>query len=374
MKLYPDNMSDLVLISITLFIALWLTCYYAYQSSIRMYRKPKSTWFIFSLLLSFCVFAFFDTDFFHYQWNYLNIQRGHEERSNFEDIYVFIGQNVSDYLLFRCIVWGTAIFCLFKTFRVLRLDFNQAILIFVSIGLLKFAYARASLAMAIIYLGLALYATQKNALTKPIKIFLSLAVIACAFYFHKSAAFGIAIAILSLIPLNKTRLTVLIALFPVCVLIVQYGLYDFIMSMDSDSESFSVQTAQTYLNTEYAARGISGIIRIIIERTPYYTTFLLIVISIYKHIYARFNYNVKVFLNATFYVIYVASILLFVRAEVTVFYYRFLYFASIPMAIALSYYSYLRQFSKWIKFAVIIGLTAELYTLSYSLYIQIVNS
>lgn len=375
MKMYPDNMADLVLVSIAIFVVLWLSCYFACRSSARIQNKPKAKWWIAILLIAFCVFAFYDTDYFHYQWNYLNIQRGHEERSNFEDIYVFISQNVSDYLLFRCIVWGTAIFCLFKIFKILKLDFNKAILIFVSIGLLKFAYARVSLAMAIIFLGLALYTTRRNSLIKPVKLVLCLAVIACAFYFHKSAAFGIGVALLSLIPLTKTRLTVMVLLFPIFVLIVEYGLYDYVMSLDKQTETFSVGTAQHYLATEFKGYSPGRLIRILLERTPFYITIYLISKSIYKNDYTHLSFPIKVVFNSTFLTVYFASIFLFINdIEVTIIYFRFLYFSFIPMCISLLILLHMNRFKKLAKITLAIGLMGTCYSLLFCYYAAYINS
>lgn len=106
-------------------------------------------------IVVFCVFAFWGSDFFHVYDNYKELL---STGWTLESVYQIIAQEIApdNYFLWRLVVWGLATILIIKIFK--RVDINQdlAVSFFLMIWILWFSYARVSLAMAMVFFGLAL--------------------------------------------------------------------------------------------------------------------------------------------------------------------------------------------------------------------------
>ena len=114
--------------------------------------------FFFSIL--FCLIPFWGGDYFHYMEIFPMLKQGWNQL-NVEEIYEFFARYSPDYHFFRFIIWGTAFWLVCKCIRILHLNFDLSIFFFTSLFLYKFSYARVSLCMAIMYLGLAVMSKNK---------------------------------------------------------------------------------------------------------------------------------------------------------------------------------------------------------------------
>lgn len=121
-------------------------------------HKPKkitSTWL---LILVFCLFAYWDPDYFSFRRGfYTSLQ-------DFRDpLYYYISQiSLNSYILFRFIIWGTALYLFYMTIKKFNVHHNMAVFVFVISSLPLFAQMRGSLGLSAYCLGLSLLLNNRN--------------------------------------------------------------------------------------------------------------------------------------------------------------------------------------------------------------------
>ena len=67
--------------------------------------------------LVFCLFSFWGTDWFHYAEMYFNILYVSGFNTSLESVYTLIAAISPNYLVFRAIIWGSALYLLCLLFR-----------------------------------------------------------------------------------------------------------------------------------------------------------------------------------------------------------------------------------------------------------------
>ena len=100
------------------------------------------------LMLLFCLFSFWGTDWYGYLNYFTAVKSGWEDRVPMEDVYIWLMEVLPSYLLFRFIVWGGALLLLLKSVSNFEINKKLFLFLFCSIFLIWFTYARASLGMA----------------------------------------------------------------------------------------------------------------------------------------------------------------------------------------------------------------------------------
>ena len=360
-------------------LVLLFLLYYIYNPSSRGVSISKSRKRLGAfLILVFCLFSFWGTDWFHYYNLYNELKYDPYKATHLEDVYVWIINTLSfNYLSFRLIVWGTALMLLFDTLNNLSLDKDIALFLFVSISLIWFAYARVSLPMSLLFWGLSIiYKTNNSYLI--LHLFIGIAAIIVTYYFHKSSLFGIAIIFLAVLmnKLGRRFYILLLILFPFLVLLVRDYLAD-IMVLDLSREDsdfgFYVSSAQHYMDGDKTVRGIGAIIQRLLEIIPYY---LMVVLSvkIKRHrSYNLFPSGIKIFVNCIFLIVVLSTVFLFIQdANVSVIYIRFLRYGFIPMIIVLAYCWKCQIFKKLTYIIWQVGFLGSIYAVSYTLYYSLV--
>lgn len=355
----------LVFLDILLFLIIWLYFrkQHAFYNTKHQIRKENKWSIVFVLL--FCIFPFYCSDYYHYWIDFVEIKSG--GISNWEDVYYEIAKVCSSYWQFRVLVWGVAIFFIIKIIKLVDMPQQNALYIFISLYLVWFSYARVSLSMAIIYLGLAIAIQSQNKK----QMLLGLIVCASAYFFHKSAPFGIVVALLSYFLINAGKKSML--LFFLIVAFSVSFLSQYLANFMGDSialEDDAVQaTAQIYLDSERSASGIGQRVGEILQRIPYY-------LLAYNYLYLIRNgklknasMSIKCFANASFICILLSSLFLFdLGFNTYAFYYRFLNFAMIPSTIFMVYCFSERINPRLTKCALISGTFASFYYMIYSAY------
>lgn len=327
--------------------------------------KSRRRWVVFFSIL-FCLIPFWGGDYFHYMEIFPMLKQGWYQL-NVEKIYETFARYSPDYHFFRFIIWGTAFWLVCKCIRILHLNFDLSIFFFTSLFLYKFSYARVSLCMAIMYLGLAVM--SKNKLKEFI---IGLTLVISSFYFHKSSLFGIAIIIASFAISNMTKRTIfcLFILFPIFVVLVQVLIGDY-LSMNIERGSMNMGAGQTYMTNENVAIGIGEYIMNILWRSMIYLIAYLYIKIIYDGNYVQLPRRIKYFANASFLTIYASSIFAFnLGINTTVIYNRFLNFCMLPSVFFLSSCYANRIHKQLIKIIVYVGSAAAVYTLLYSTYLN----
>lgn len=334
----------------------------------------KRRYYISVILFFFiCIYAYFDTDYFHYRDIVHTIAYGYN-RSNIEDIYIEIVQLVdANYFLFRLLIWGTAIILSLWLAKVSRLYLPLFLFIFVGLFVSKFAYARVSLAMALAFSAIPLLFREER--TSLIKVILGICLLSSSVIFHKTAFFAILIILVASLTINmgKKKLNLYLLLFPVFILLVDNIVLPYIFS---DGESLNkyidIESAQGYMKaSKISGRGIGIIIANILERTPYYLVVLLYVKLIYRKQLNQFPIHIKMFANVTFYIVTISTIFLFITSvNTSILYYRFLYFSIIPGAAFLTYCIQNKISYKFARSIVLIGVLGSVYLFAYRFYLS----
>ena len=323
------------------------------------------------LMFVFTIFSFWGTDWFSYFHVLGELKTG--GRTNIEDVYFWIAQNLSpNYLVFRMVIWGSSLFLLLHMFKRLSIPTNLAIFFFCSIYIIWFSYARVTLAMVLVYYGISvLYKPYKN---KIISILLGVSSIVCASFFHKSAGFGIIVALLTIIfnKFDRKSFVILLLCYPILIYLVQSYLPVF-LSVDLDASTGGLEagfaSGQNYLNKSEWKSGPGVLIQLFLERLPH---FLLAFVS-YQFIKSKFYQtcpnDVKAFIRLQFFVLLLSSVFAFeLGVNTKVVFSRFMRFSVIPSCILLSYYYSVRYKFRYTRAIFYLAFMGTIYALVYAMY------
>lgn len=322
------------------------------------------------IILIISLFAVQDTDYYHYKTALYEMSQG--QMLHFEDIYYKIGELVNyNYLLFRFVVWGSALGVFLATVKRLNVPTSMVLFFFVTMYLTKFSYARASLAMAIGLFGFSF-------VIKPIRMrcfsyILGTSLILISLSFHKSAIFMIPIYSLSLFRFNKHLLWVLILLFPLgYYLISEYGIE---LLMGAENDDMIISSAQGYLMKSSHKKGIAVLMLHFLSRMPYYIFLYVILSDIQAHLNETLPKYQRAMINIPIYVIYLASLFLFNYSVSTeVLYYRFLYYSILPLSIIIPLLFDMKKHYRLLRISCMMGFCAVIYEILYSFYIAYLSA
>lgn len=327
-----------------------------------------------SLCFVFCLFSFWGADWFGYLSYFQWAKSGFIEQVPMESFYLWLIDEVcTNYMQFRVIVWGLALGLFIFTIKRLRLNIGIALFFFCSIYLIYFSYARASLAMSLIFAGYSLLWEHNGKIVLRHSV-IGFLLIGLSFFCHKSAVLGIAAVAMALVVKKWGRNGVILVLlsFPLLVLAMQFFLQDMFTTIVSDEESTLGQYAQAGANYMEGKSGFSGIgtfiQKNIFERLPYY----ILALCCYKEIKspsAKYAPPIKSMMVLLFVLVITALIFAFdLGVNTKTIFSRYLRYAQIPACIVLTYmYSNGIQ-PRLIRWAYTIGIIGCFYTLIYSMY------
>lgn len=361
-----------VLVLFNIIIAAWLFLLYFPAAKYPYVISPNRNKFGIILILVFCIFAFWGNDWFHISNFYSLLQAG--SRTHMEDIYVWISQNLApSYLIFRLIVWGGALLFLRATIQRLPISPYLQWYMFVVFGLIWFSYARASLAMAMIFYGLTILCKPYR--NKVISYVLGLSVIALSYYFHKSAVFGIGIVIVSLIlrNLNRWMFLIPILLFPLLLVFIERTLTDFLMIDANEIEwTQSMSSAQSYLAKDNSQVGIGSFLQKLTERASYIAVAWMCLKTHLSSDYSKIPFEIRIYMKAMYLIVIVSVTFLFsFGVNTSVLSERFFRFSFIPTFILMAYFWQNDMFKKLAKWTLGFGIVGTLYAMLYSFYMDV---
>lgn len=328
---------------------------------------------VFTILLMFVfvLFSFWGKDWFGYQSSFEYLKNGN--MGHMEEVYVWIAQNLSpNYLSFRFVIWGGSLCLLLHIFKRLSIPTDLAIFFFCTIYIIWFSYARVTLAMVLIYYGLtALYRPYAS---KLISIILGFSAIGCAYYFHKSAMFGIVAVLLTLVvdKFEKKIFIIMLLCYPILVYFAQYYLSDFLIA-DANSEDGvlgqSMVSGQRYLNKDVVMSSPLTLITSFFERFPHFLLSFISLLFVMSEYYDDVPSDIKAFIRLQFFLVLLSSLFMFdLGANTSVVYVRFMRFAVVPSCILLTYLYYVGFKFKYTQFAYYIAFAGTLYSLLYRIY------
>ena len=318
---------------------LYLVVFYRKSVALPTFDDKKSiSLLLYSLLLVIIVSAGSNSDWYNYQemvWNY-DPRAG---ASNYGEpfysfLIAFVNQN---YLLFRLFVWGGALLLSCLAFERFSVDINVAVFFLISVFLIRFNYARASLAMSSYFFGLSF-------LLKPIKRLrvLSFILVALLFWgayeFHHSLLPILLLTIVAYLPLDKYYVLFLILiLLPVGASIISNTvLGGSSLTIDLLEDEYFSSKVATYSEREYGRSNILGIIGNILMYgafiiPAFFTTILV------THNSKSIELPVKRLYRLMISIVLFAVSFLFTRFNSYLFFYRYLFMSMIPLTILCTY-------------------------------------
>ena len=344
---------------------------YPYKVSLRQRR------FSFILVILFCLFSFWGADWFHYAEKYTLMVEDYQ--TTIESVYYFIAKHLSpNYLAFRAVIWGGGLLLLFFTLKRLNINLDVFLLVFGSIWIIYFSYARVSLAMSVLFYG-------SSFLIKPIhknhilSYILGIVLAFVSVFFHKTALWGVGIVLLSVLTnrLGKKAVLFSVFLFPLLVFFTRSILIDF-MASGFDAEEGLIESyasfGQTYLDRASVERGLGSTLQRVFEVVPLY---LLAFMTLGKGDNSRsgaMSFEKRFFYRVLFYCVLLSSVFLFDSGMNTrVVYIRFIRFAFIPASIVLSDLIEQNQSIRYTRFLFYSAFFGSLYTILYMAYCSFMN-
>lgn len=315
---------------------IFFTCCYKLNSN----RPVYGIWY---LIVVFCVFAFWDTDYFSFARDFLST-------TDFRDLlYHSIRElSVKTYSLFRLIIWGTALMVFYKIVTFYDLNKNIAIGVFSFFYLLTFSYARVSLAIVLYFWGLSILISEKRFENKLLLVFM---IYFFAFAAHRSILVPILLSPIAFLDLNRKKSVILLVATPILAVIINHFAINYLLQLFSnsgDTSNFSI-SAQKYLklSTEMDYNWKFTLIKILRN----YSFYILNIYLLWKFILKRDNdclpTSLKRLLTVTTFISCFASVFLIGAGStglgLSIIGYRYLYMTGIPLVILLSY-SYQQEY------------------------------
>lgn len=168
------------------------------------YGRKKYRLYLLLIIIA-CVFSY-TGDYYHYYDIFERVKKIGGLQTHLEEIYQYsFTLSNGEYYIWRLIIWGTSIFMITATARILKLNPVLLWFVFLSYGIIFFVNGRVSLAMSMMFFGTVLMVSENS---NPIIRFIGIILIASSFYFHKSALFGIGVILLSLICYKINKYTI----------------------------------------------------------------------------------------------------------------------------------------------------------------------
>lgn len=301
------------------------------------FKKQKKSTPIWGLICLFCVFAYWSTDYFTFQWIYYK-----ELTLSFRDpLYYYLKQlTFGSYTIFRFIIWGSALIMVYYTFNLLRLNKRTAAFIFPFFFLLTFSYARASLAMACYFLGLVLMLKTKRIVSINGVLFIIL-----SYFAHRSMLPIILFTPIALQKWNRVGKLVVFFMTPIVFIVVLNIINRFINEsfiLDDSFSSFS-ESASKYVQEGYGHKE-SNLKTVIMANLHYFSIYITYFYLVYKLLISKSLRNLPrpifvLMVTCTFIIIIsiVFYILTFTIGLTGTLFYRYLFISYIPLIILLTY-------------------------------------
>jgi len=365
----------LVLFNFLLLLIMYLLMRPAVRYPFRTnYYNRKITIF---LSFVFVIFSFWGADWFHYLYLYPGIKAG--DAGHMEDVYIYIAQNLSvDYLSFRFIIWGIGLMLIYSMFRHLSVNRNLLILMFCSIWIIWYSYARVSVAMVLSYFGmLCIVKPYKH---KLLSYVLGLGLLSGAVFFHKTAFFAIVCVSLTLLSLKLNRymfLALSVIGMAAAVYLFPTLLKNFVVdSVTSDDGMLSMAMAYgaEYMSKTTSQIGLGTKVQYLFERLPYYLLVIQCLMCMRPRVYRNIPLDVSAFMRLLVIIVFITSLFAFnMDVNTRTIYDRFLRFAAIPGAVVMAYFWENKFYPKLTRYTFYIALAGAWYAVLYSMYCSMMS-
>jgi len=316
------------------FIMFFLTSFIGMMSLSKTRCAIRETFLskIFLLLMFIMILTSFDNlDYFGYK-DIVGQVRGNNI-PHMEPWYGYIAAFVNkNYLLFRTIVWGGAMFLCYYTAKNLNLP-SGVFMVFLFVAFwIEFHYSRATAAMAVYFFGVSLVLNKDGGI-KLLKNILGIIILVVSLQFHKSMALMIPIALMMFIPLNKKMLIWLLILTPVLVIVLRNSFMDLlVLETDNEQGNLIMNKFNAYSEREMVSSNWKGMLANVFNYARYYVLFYFITESLIKA-KMQVPYHLAGLYKIVLGIMLTCHSLLFLSSNSYTLYYRYLYMSMIPMSL-----------------------------------------
>lgn len=165
-------------------------------------NNVKFTWF---LLIIFCLFAYWDTDYFSFRDFYLS-----PDFVNFRDpLYYYLSLfSFNSYTIFRLIIWGGGLLFYIKSLKNFNIPLNISAFVFAIFYLLTFSFGRISLGVCMYFFGISLLLNTRYHKTS--QFITGIILVICSYWGHRAMILPIALTPLILLKPNRLQISALI--------------------------------------------------------------------------------------------------------------------------------------------------------------------
>lgn len=315
----------------------------AFTTLYKLNRENLSTnayHFFFLLYALYIIFAFNSSDFYSY-WNsfiYSKLFLSHDILG-YEQIYIYLADFFDNYIVWRCVIWGSAILLFFFTSKKLNIDYRFSMLSIILFGFGLNVYTRGILGHTMLLMGVVLFVDDNSSISKKV---LGLILFCLSFIFHKSIFINILFALIAFYPINKKSFILSIFLFPILTTIATILIENivsgaFSLSFINNTNNVG-DVAESYAASENMELTFWGRIGNFIRYFPeYITIFYLANRVLYKKVFNGIKQErlYKYLFRLSYVSIYIASLFAFVETSTWI-YLRFKHMAFFPLIFVLA--------------------------------------
>lgn len=322
-----------------------IICTVFYLAMIALYWKPatiagachtrKSTRVLFLFVLIFAIMSWTNGDWIHYK-EY--IQNSDVSNDSMEDFYNWLKVVVSsNYLLFRIVVWGSALVLLFKAINFYGVSGYPALFFLFAIFINYFDYSRNALGLAVYFFGLSVFLSDKSWFVR----LLGIGILCCATYFHRSTLALVLLTPLCIFPINKKTVFPII----ICLIVAFAALKGLFLSfmdnaMNSDNTAIANKTS-FYLNQErgeMVSGSLIGILTGYWKYSVFYVLFAVDTIILFRNeVYRQLPFRIKALYNIMAGILILSLMIYYFNVGHLALYYRFLMMMYVPLTVITVY-------------------------------------
>lgn len=231
--------------------------------------------------------------------------------------------------LFRLLVWGGALLLVYRTAKMYRAQLSPGLAVLLLFVFFSgtFCYARASLAMGVFSLGVAILMHANGSLERMFGIGLAV----CSYFFHHEMMVGVAVLPSILLPFERKSNTFIMSLWVMvtAVLFLIYTNPELLSTILGDDDL--AEKMETYSNQELGAIRLSTLVKYINIFYP----FLLVARKFRKR--EGLPKAIVGIYRVTFMLLLVTVAFMAVSGTRSTFTYRVMYITIIPMSILIAY-------------------------------------
>lgn len=320
-------------------LSIIIVLFIAMKSSKRPIQDQVGRWrtiLFFSFFVFFAITYMVGSDYFQYRYHVQNPPIWFDSLNGQEKVYKYLYSFCYNrYDLFRLIVWGGAILLVTLTAKRLDLSVYYVLLIWFFFFCDRICYARASLGMAVFFLGFSLLVSAKKDLLLIISGFVLMGV---SVLFHRSLY--VLIALLPILFLKLTRKNIVffsILLFIVFFIIARYIGLD-TQNLESILDEGGLDRLNTYSELIAAGEGswtrlnLLGIVYTLVSNFLFYYI-MIIEAKYYFSEESRGDSSFRSLFVFSYAIIILATVFLLLYGQNNPFFYRCLYMTHIPLSI-----------------------------------------